>query len=259
MDNPLKNKVIIVVGAGGLLGQKFANEIAHKGGTVIAASRKVSSDFFDYDDKISKNERIRIHFASVDVTVSESVEKLFDTVAEKHKHIDAIVNSSFPHNAGFGTKFENVTYENFCDNIGKHIGGCFLLCQKAAAFFEQQGYGNIVNLSSIYGIIAPRFEIYEGTSMTKEVEYIVSKSAIIHLTKYLAKYLKGKNIRVNCLSPGGVLDGQPEKFTDNYNAQSLNKGMLSTNDVVGTLIYLLSGQSKYVNGQNIVVDDGFSL
>ena len=94
--------------------------------------------------------------------------------------------------------------ESFLANVGQHLGSAFLVCQRAADHLSTRGGGVIVNISSIYELMAPRFELYEETPMTKEVEYIVSKSAVIHLTRYLAKYLKGRNIRVNCISPGGV-------------------------------------------------------
>ena len=76
----------------------------------------------------------------------------------------------------------------------------------------KQNYGNIINIGSIYGFTAPRFEIYEGTEMTTSVEYAAIKGAIINLTKYLASYLGKYNIRVNCISPGGVYDNQPKTF-----------------------------------------------
>jgi len=95
--------------------------------------------------------------------------------------------------------------------------------------------------------------------MTMAVEYAVIKSALIHLTKYMAKYFKGYNIRVNSISPGGILNNQSEKFLKKYNSLCLSKGILGTQDLKGTLLYLLSDISKYVNGQNIIVDDGFSL
>ncbi len=95
--------------------------------------------------------------------------------------------------------------------------------------------------------------------MTTPVEYAAIKSGLIHLTKYMAKYFKGMNIKVNTLSPGGILDAQPESFLNNYKKYCSNKGMLEKEDMTGTLIYLLSDMSQYVNGQNIVVDDGFIL
>jgi NAD(P)-dependent dehydrogenase (short-subunit alcohol dehydrogenase family) len=107
--------------------------------------------------------------------------------------------------------------------------------------------------------IAPRFEIYENTKMTTPVEYAVIKSGVLHLTKYLAKYLKNKNIRVNAISPGGILDAQPNGFIERYNNMALSKGMLEPNDIAGALTFLLSDKSQYINGQNIIVDDGVCL
>jgi NAD(P)-dependent dehydrogenase (short-subunit alcohol dehydrogenase family) len=95
--------------------------------------------------------------------------------------------------------------------------------------------------------------------MTMPVEYAAIKSGLIHLTKYMAKYFKGMNIKVNALSPGGIFDNQNEIFLKNYKDECLNKGMLDKSDLNGTLIYLLSEMSQYINGQNIIVDDGFSL
>ena len=91
------------------------------------------------------------------------------------------------------------------------------------------------------------------------VEYAAIKSGMLHLTKYMAKYFKGLNIRVNAISPGGVLDNQPKKFIRQYNDKCSTKGMLESSDLNGTLVFLLSDSSIYINGQNIVVDDGFSL
>ena len=82
---------------------------------------------------------------------------------------------------------------------------------------------------------------------------------MIHLTAYMAQLFKGQQIRVNCISPGGILDQQPTSFLNAYKANALNKGMLDASDLTGTLVFLLSDNSKYINGQNIVVDDGFIL
>tara|TARA_B100000683_G_C12074933_1_gene384376 strand:- start:195 stop:539 length:345 start_codon:yes stop_codon:yes gene_type:complete len=114
-------------------------------------------------------------------------------------------------------------------------------------------------MSSIYGVVTPKFDVYRDTPMTMPVEYAVIKSGLIHLTKYMAKYFKGSKIRVNSISPGGIFNNQPKSFIKNYNKFGLNKGMLDVNDICGTLIFLLSEHSANINGQNIIVDDGWSL
>ena len=150
-------------------------------------------------------------------------------------------------------------YEDFCENVSVHLGGYFLTSQQFAKYFAETGCGNIINISSVYGVIAPKFEIYKDTPMTMPVEYAAIKSALIHLTKYMAKYLKDKNVRVNCISPGGILDKQPESFLEQYKSNCLSKGMLDPEDIMGALVFLLSDASKFINGQNIIVDDGFTL
>jgi NAD(P)-dependent dehydrogenase (short-subunit alcohol dehydrogenase family) len=95
--------------------------------------------------------------------------------------------------------------------------------------------------------------------MTMPVEYAVIKSGVLQLTKYLARYLSGDNIRVNAISPGGIADGQAQPFMEAYRSYCLGKGMLDAGDVSGALLFLLSDLSQFVNGQNLVVDDGFSL
>ena len=95
--------------------------------------------------------------------------------------------------------------------------------------------------------------------MYSSLEYSVAKSGINSMTSWLAKYYKNKNIRVNCVSPSGILDQQPQSFLEKYRNSCTSKGMLDPTDVAGTVLFLLSDQSKYINGQNIVIDDGWSL
>jgi len=114
-------------------------------------------------------------------------------------------------------------------------------------------------ISSIQGISAPKFRHYEGTSMTSPIEYSAIKAGVNAIGRYLAKYLNDKNLRVNVVSPGGILDKQPESFLKRYREDCINKGMLDADDIVGAVCFLLSDDSLFVNGQNIFVDDGWSV
>ena len=125
--------------------------------------------------------------------------------------------------------------------------------------FRVQEHGHLIHVSSIQGVAAPKFEHYEGNNMVSPIEYGAIKSGIISITRYLAKYCKGQNIRANCISPGGIIDSQPADFIKKYKNSCTSKGMLEANDLSGTLLYLLSDQAKFVNGQNLVVDDGWTL
>ena len=124
----------------------------------------------------------------------------------------------------------------------------------------KQKHGTIINMASIYGFAAPRFEVYGDTKMTMPVEYAAIKGGIITLTKYLASYLGKYNIRVNAVSPGGVYDGQPENFVDAYSKKVvLGNRMANADDLTDVLIFLLSDGSKYITGQNMIVDGGWNL
>jgi NAD(P)-dependent dehydrogenase (short-subunit alcohol dehydrogenase family) len=255
----IKDKVIIVTGGAGLIGQAFCRSIVENGGIAIIGEIDIKSA--DSVCKKIKEETglDKIEAVNLDINSKSSIVSVIKYLSVKFGKIDALVNNAYPRNKNYGRKFEDVEYSDFCENINVNIGGYFLTSQQFTFYFKKQGYGNIINISSVYGVIAPRFEIYDGTTMTMPVEYAAIKSAILHLTRYMAKYLKGSNIRVNSISLGGITDRQPASFISNYSKYSLNKGMLDSTDIKGTLIYLLSDLSTFVNGQNIIVDDGFTL
>lgn len=254
----LRDKVVVVTGGAGLLGQAFAHCIAEHGGIAVIADLNVEAAT-RIAEKISAKFPLYAEAAELDITDKKSVTTLITGLRERHGRIDAVVNNAYPRNCNYGRKLEDVTYEDFCENVGLHLGGYFLVAQQFGLFFREQGGGNIVNMASIYGTMAPRFEIYEGTPMTMPVEYAAIKSAVVQLTRYFAQYFKGNGVRVNCISPGGIMDNQPEAFLQSYNARCGGKGMLDPQDINGSLLFLLSDTSRYITGQNLIVDDGFSL
>ena len=255
----LKDKVVVVTGGAGLIGKEFIKAIVENNGIAIIAdiNEKIGQEAKEALSKElnSKN----IDFVKLDITSKDYLDACIKYLHDKYKRIDALVNNAYPRNKNYGRHFFDVEYSDFIENLGLNLGGYFATSQQFARYFKEQGYGNIINICSIYGVVAPKFEIYNNTTMTMPVEYAAIKSGLIHLTKYMAKYFKGMNIKVNALSPGGIFDNQPEPFLEKYKDQCLNKGMLNNSDLKGTLVYLLSDMSRYVNGQNIVVDDGFSL
>ncbi|MEA3513799.1 MAG: oxidoreductase, partial [Campylobacterota bacterium] len=244
----------------GLIGQAFIKAIIKQNGIAIIADFNESLSE-EVKEKLSKELNSKnIDCVTLDITNTNSLQDCIKLLDKKYGKIDAVVNNAYPRNKNFGDKFFDVTYENFNDNVNMNLGGYFLTSQQFALYFKTQGYGNIINISSIYGIVAPNFEFYDDTKMVGvPIEYAAIKSALIHLTKYMAKYFKGLNIKVNAISPGGIFDNQPEPFLNKYNNKTISKGMLDKEDLTGTLVYLLSDMSRYVNGQNIIVDDGFVL
>lgn len=255
----LKNKVVVITGGAGFLGKEFVKAVVQEGGVAIIADIDTKLGL-DAKEKLSHElQSQNIDFVKMDITSNESIKSAIKYVDEKYKRVDALVNNAYPRNKNYGKHFFDVEYEDFVENTGLNLGGYFNASKYFAEYFKNQSFGNIVNISSIYGVIAPKFEVYDNTPMTMPVEYAAIKSGLIHLTKYMAKYFKGLNIKVNAISPGGIFDSQAEPFLQAYKEESLTKGMLDNSDINGTLVYLLSDMSKYVNGQNIIVDDGFTL
>lgn len=254
----LTDKVVVVTGGAGVLGKQFCTAIVENGGVAIVADRDAEAATRAAAE-MNQAGTGRAEAALLDITNLQSVDALIAGLQEKYGHIDAVVNNAYPRNRNYGRKLEDVTYEDFCENVGQHLGGYFLVAQQFGLFFRDHGGGNIVNLSSIYGTMVPRFEIYARTPMTMPVEYAAIKSAVVQLTRYFAQYFKGAGIRVNSLSPGGIRADQPADFLAAYNGHCASKGMLSPTDVVGALVFLLSDQSQFMTGQNLIVDDGFSL
>jgi len=255
----LRDKVVVITGGAGLIGRAFVDTVLKNNGVAVIADidqQAIDNAIQMFSEKYSSDRIIGI---TADIISKDSLQSIISFLKEKFGKIDALVNNAYPRNENYGRKFEEVTYKDFSENVSLHLGGYFYTSQQFAQYFKDQRYGNIIFISSIYGITAPDFSIYENTPMTMPVEYAVVKSAIIHLTKYIATYYKGYNIRCNCICPGGIENNQPQTFIGHYNQKCLNKGMLKPNDLEGTLLYLLSDASQFVNGQSIVVDDGFTL
>lgn len=248
----LKNKNVLVVGGAGLLGRRISSACIDAGANVVIADRNI-------DSAASGAKELGALATHIDISCKESINSSLALVTDAFGSVDAVVNSAYPRNAQYGRKFEDVEYSDFCENVGLHLGGYFQVSQQAALFMSKQGHGTILNMSSIYGVVPPRFDIYNQTKMTMPVEYAAIKSSLIHLTKYIAKYMAGKNVRINCISLGGLLDGQPESFVAAYNKYAVNKGMLDPQDITGTICFMLSDLATYINGQNIIVDDGWTL
>jgi NAD(P)-dependent dehydrogenase (short-subunit alcohol dehydrogenase family) len=255
----LKDKVAVITGGGGLLGKEFAKGISACGGIAIIADLDAQAAALAASEVSAAGGPGPVDSVALDITSLDSVRAAIDTLRGRHGRIDALVNSAYPRNRNYGRKLEDVTYADFCENVGLQLGGYFLSSQQFGLDFKTHGGGRVVNLASIYGVMAPRFEVYEGASFTMPVEYACIKSALIHLTRYLAKYFMGTGVSFNCVSPGGIYDRQPQTFVENYSRHTASRAMLDRSDVTGTLLYLLSDLSGHVNGQNIVVDDGFSL
>lgn len=258
----LNNKVVVITGGAGRLGSAFAKTVVENNGIAIMADTNndiAQKTINKIQESFGATVEGKLFYKEVDIASFESIAKLIDGLKKEFGRVDAVINNAYPRNENYGKKFFEITHDDFSEFLTLHLGGYFNVSQQFVKFFLGQGYGNIINISSIQGVAAPAFETYEGTDMHSPVEYTVAKHGLIGMTKYMAKMFKKNNIRVNAVSPGGILDGQPEVFLEKYRSRCGSKGMLNSNDLTGTILYLLSDYSRYMTGQNLIVDDGFGL
>ncbi|PKG98918.1 oxidoreductase [Paraglaciecola sp. MB-3u-78] len=256
MNSSLDNKKIVVVGSAGLLGSNLVARLLTQGAEVIAVDldlnkleSRLALSGVDLDDQ-------RLFLQELDITDEPAVRLFF----KYQQGLTGAVNTTYPRNLSYGAHFFDVSMASFNENVSLHLGSCFLFTQQCAAYFKaQQSPFSLVNISSVYGVVAPKFGIYESTPMTMPVEYAAIKSATLHLNKYVAAYVNDSRFRINAVSPGGIFDHQPEAFLKAYQKNTHGEGMLDVEDVMGSIVFLLSEQSKFVTGQNVIVDDGFSL
>ncbi len=241
----IKNKVIVVTGGNGLLGKQMVSTFREQGAIVIAA------DIY-FEDKCADD-------FVIDITDENSVKGGITAIVEKYNQIDGWVNNAYPRTKDWGNKFENIPLESWRMNVDMHLNGYFLCSQVVLEQMRKQGFGSLINMSSIYGLVGPDFTVYEGTEMTMPAAYAAIKGGLNNLTRYLASYYGSYQIRVNTVSPGGIFDNQPESFVNNYNNKVPLKRMGNPKDIVSAVFYLLTDEASYVTGHNLVVDGGWSI
>lgn len=251
----LKDKTIIVSGGAGRIGSVLAEAMLSRGAKVMIADVKRPS----FIEHLPAESRARVAFIKGDITQVEVADSIIHATVEKFGPLYGAVHSAYPRSPGWGTRFEDLQPENLSVDLMNQLGGTIMFSQRVVKALREAGGGSLVLISSIQGLSAPKFRHYEGTSMSSPIEYSAIKAGVNAVARYLAKYLVGENIRVNTVSPGGILDGQPKSFLTRYREECVNKGMLDVEDIVGAVCFLLSNDSKYVDGQNIVVDDGWSV
>ena len=246
----IKDKSIIVTGGCGLIGREIVRELKEAGARVLNADIALETDAAKGTFRLDLSDN-----ASIDALVAFAV--------EHYGRIDALINSAYPHTKDWSDYFfEDEPYEHFKRNVELQMDSVFYLDQQVAKVMMKQKDGAIVNFGSIYGIVGNNFTIYEEYGGTSTGAYCAIKGGIINFTRYLASYLGKWNIRVNCVSPGGVFDrnspNQNEIFLRNYTRQCPMKRMAEPEDIAPVAIFLASDMARYVTGQNVAADGGWT-
>jgi len=241
----MKNKVIVVTGGSGLLGNAIIKYIKFKRGIAIN---------FDIRPGESND-----NFIECDITSDSSIRNAINSVVEKYGRLDGFVNNAYPRTKDWGNAdFEFIDPDSWRKNVDWQLNSYFVCCQEAIKTMIKKKSGAIVNIASIYGIVGNDFTIYEGTNIKPHAAYSAIKGGLINLTRYLASKYGKNGIRINSVSPGGIFDNQPELFVQAYEKKVPLKRMASPDDIAPGVVFLLSNEAKYITGHNLVIDGGWT-
>jgi len=264
----LEGKVIVITGASGLLGRKHAEAVAAYGGHPVLLDLSADAVVSMADD-LNKQFGVNASGYQVDITDEARIEENVQQLLDKYGRIDGLVN-----NAANNPKIEDGSEKNFSrlenfpvdiwnQDVAVGLTGAFL-CAKHYGYeiAKNEEGGSIVNISSDLGLIAPDQRLYmqeglpEEQQPVKPVTYSVVKTGMIGLTRYLATYWAEKNVRCNAMCPGGVENGQPEGFLAEVSSRIPMNRLALADEYQGTLLWMLSDASSYLNGAVIPVEGG---
>ncbi len=249
----LTGKVALVAGGAGKYGQPITEGLAEAGATVIIASRneekcrKVAEDF--------QAKELRVFGMHLDQSEENSAQQLLKRIRKDFKTPEILVNNAVWRPM---KNFYHSDVSLWDESMAVNARGLFIMCRVFGDAMAEERRGSIINIASVYGVVAPDMKIYEGTNMGTEPDYPYTKGGMIMYTKYLASYYGKFGVRVNCISPGGLFANQPEPFLSRYVAKTLLGRMAEYHDIKGPVVFLASDASSYVTGINLIVDGGFT-
>ena len=249
----LDGKIALVTGGAGIYGIHITRALAEVGAHVVVASRDLNQ--CEKTAKEMAGDGLKVSAMQLDLGSGESISKVCDALVSEFGKIDILFNNAV---ARAGDDPSTVTQEDWEAAMQINSTGFFLSCKTFGEQMIKQRSGVIVNISSIYGVVGPNFNIYEGTTMTSPANYAFAKGGMINFTRYMASYYGRFGIRVNAISPGGFQTDQPDVFIDNYSKQTPLGRMATDDDIKGAAVFLASDASGYITGQNLLVDGGWT-
>ena len=258
----LSGQVIVITGGLGLLGCAFVEACAQHGAHVVIADIESLKPEKAAQVLTERHNREMLG-VNIDVADRQSVNSLRDKVIDTFGKLDALVNSHQNKTASFFAKFEDCDDENWDAVVETNLKGTFLTCQILGSWMAEKGKGVIVNIPSTYSVVAPNQNLYKGTTEGCPAVYSASKGGIMAFSQYLSTYWADKGIRVNQLTPHGIIpygewDTGVDSFEERFSSLTPINRMSFNHEVCGALIFLLSDASSYVVGHNLIVDGGWT-
>jgi len=249
----LKDKVVLLTGGTGLFGRGLTASLAEAGATLIIASRNADKLRAVAEEETARGHRV---FAeTLDQGDEASVSALCSRVQERFGVPHGLVNNSVLR----PMKGANGTVAQFEESMRVNATGLMLMHRVFGEAMAGAGRGSIVNIGSIQGMIGPSYELYEGTAMgDMPPDYFFHKGGMLNLTRFYAALYGPRNVRVNCVSPGGFFNKQPESFVKRYSEHTMLGRMADDSDLGGAIVFLLGDASRYITGANLPVDGGYT-
>ena len=268
----LDNKVVVLIGGNGYLGRNFAKAILEYGGILYSCDMDITEnkDIKELKEKYSD----KFYLYKVDCTKKDEIQALKNFIFDNDGRVDVLINSVTMKGADFYLPFEEVSLEGWNIGLLGNLTIPFLTIQSFIPVMVRQQKGSIINIASHYGIVGNDQRIYEGSNLHKiyvkdhpELKcvyshgvYNAAKGGLINFTRYLAAYYGKDNIRVNCISPGGIYqENENEIFFKKYSEKTPLGRKAKPDEINGAVIFLASDASTYVTGHNLVVDGGYTI
>ncbi len=244
---------VVTGGAGPQFGSSISEALAEAGATVVVASRDLENN---RRFVAGLNDRgFDTHPEELDITNTESIDTLKQRVMDRFGRVDILINSAV---VGRGGGFEEQTPDYWAASAQGNMVGLFALCKAFVPVMADQGSGSVINISSIYGVVANDPGLYEETGMKQPPDYTFVKAGMINFTRYVATYYGKQGVRANSICPGGYFNEQASPFLRRYEQRVPLGRMLDNEDLKGAVVFLASDASRYVTGATLMVDGGWT-
>ena len=248
----LTGKVALVTGGGGLYGRQITPALAEAGAHTIVASRDVAKLKAQMAALSARG--LDVDAMHLDQGSEASVTQLLDQIIQRRGRVDILVNNAVERTMSDW----NSPAEAFERSMRTNATGVFLMTRVFGDHMAARGGGSIINVGSIQGMVGPDFTLYEGLDWGAPPDYFFHKGGLLQLTRYAAAKLGPRQVRVNCISPGGFFAEQDATFVQRYNARTFLNRMANETDLKGVVVFLASDASAYITGVNIPVDGGYT-
>lgn len=263
----LTGDVAVVTGAQGKLGSIWAEALLEAGASVFALDRPGIAPSAEFERLGARFAPSRLSLASADVCCRAELEAALEQCRQAMGSPTILVNNAGidapPAADGKGYRLEEIPFETNLRILEVNAAGLFLVTQVFAGAMARAGRGTVINIGSLYASVSPDARLYDhipsDPPFLKPPAYGASKAAVVNLTKYLSAHLAPFGVRVNALSPGGVLGGQDPEFKRKFCERVPLGRMATADDLRGPLLFLASRASSYVTGINLKVDGGFTV